>query len=208
MKLVFSKLGHLREVKRKIRDHKIVSIGVFCSGNGDRSPLAHAVLQKKFEDAGFRNVRVFSFGTSVSPSKHLGPASARTARHAREMGYDLSQHKRRHIGDEDIQREIAKADLLFAISPSHLALAAEYGADEAPKAHEHILKKSWTLKGFATKKEWTRPWRLLTGSIARGLALNDPYFHKETSGGEHAFRRDLQAVEKAAKMAVRRLTNG
>ncbi len=197
-----TRLGYIGEVQRKIAAKKPVLIGVFCSGNGDRSPLAHAVLQKTFERAGFTNVRIFSFGTSVSPAKHHGPASDRTTSHAKEMGYDLGRHRRRHLSDEDVQRDIQRADLLLAISPSHAALAAEYSADEAPNAHEPILEKTWTLKGFANKTEWTRPFRW---RLARGLALKDPYFHPRTPAGEEKFRRDLRAVEAAAKKAVIRL---
>ncbi len=200
--MALTKLGNVREVKKKILGGEPVSIGVFCSGNGDRSPLAHAVLQKEFNEAGLTHVRVFSFGTSVSPAKHHGPASERTARHSRIMGYDLSQHQRRHLSDADVQRDIKKADLLFAISPSHAALAAEYSADEAPDAHAHILKKTWTLKGFANRSEWTLPFRR---RLARGLALKDPYFYPETPVGEAKFRIDLNAVEAAAKKAVSRL---
>ncbi len=197
-----TRLGYVAEVQRKILKGKPVSIGVFCSGNGDRSPFAQAVLEKTFRDIEYYNVRVFSFGTSVSPNRHHGPASARTFRHAKEMGYDLSGHKRRHISDADVQQDIKKADLLLAISPSHAALAAEYSADEAPNALKDILKKTWTLKGFANRSEWTLPFR---GRLARGLALKDPYFHPETLAGERKFRADLIAVGNAALKAFRRL---
>lgn len=202
MKMVFAKLRRVSEVRKKIAEGKQVSIGVFCSGNGDRSPLAHAVLKRELEKAGLRNVRVFSFGTSVSPARHHGPASERTTSHAREMGYDLSQHSRRHIADDDVQRDIKNADILLAISPSHAALAAEFTADEHLAAAEDVLNKTWTLKGFANKKEWTLPFR---ARLARGLALKDPYWRPKNLDGEMAFLKDLRAVEKAAKLAVRRL---
>ncbi len=197
-----TKLGYVAEVQRKILKGKPVSIGVFCSGNGDRSPFAEAVLKKAFGDIEYYNVRVFSFGTSVSPDKHHGPASLRTTRHAEEMGYDLSKHKRRHLSDGHVQEDIKNADLLFAISPSHAALAAEYSADEAPNAHKDILKKTWTLKGFANRSEWTLPFRR---RLARGLALKDPYFHPQTPAGEIKFRADLMAVRATALKAFRRL---
>ncbi|MFH0712959.1 MAG: hypothetical protein V1722_05990 [Candidatus Micrarchaeota archaeon] len=202
--MVFTKLRRVSEVRKKIAEGKPVSIGVFCSGNGDRSPLAHAVLQRELEKAGLRNVRVFSFGTSVSPAKHHGAASFRTTGHAAIMGYDLSSHSRRHIADDDVQSDIKGADILLAISPSHAALAAEFTADEAPNMHRHILDKTWTLKGFANKIEWTLPFRT---RLARGLALKDPYFHPKTAAGERAFKRDLYEVEKAAKLAVKRLVH-
>ena len=203
--MVFAKLLGVAVLRDKIREHKPVSIGVFCSGNADRSPLAEAVLRREFVLRGYSQVKIFSFGTSVSPAKHLGSASERTTKHALDMGYHLIvDHKRRHIGDVDVQKEIADADLLLAISPSHAALAAEYIADEYPKAADHILGKTWTLKGFADKREWTLPFRRRLG---RGLALNDPYFHPKTPEGELAFRKDLKAVERASKRAVERLVH-
>ncbi len=202
---VFPKLKHLSAVQEKIKRGDAVKIGVFCSGNGDRSPLAHRVLQTTFNNLGYRNVEVFSFGTSVSPSSHHGAASSRTSAHAKEMGYDLSSHSRRHIGDDDVQADIKKADLLLAMSPSHLAMAVEYSADESPQIMPHLLGKTWTLKGFADRKEWTRGPRQVLGGIARRLSLRDPYFHDKTSEGERAFRKDLNAVEMTAKKAVRRL---
>lgn len=203
--VVFPKLKVLKEVQRKIARGEKVKIGVFCSGNGDRSPLAHRVLQDTFRNLGHRNVEVFSFGLLVDPEKIGGGASVRTTEHAREMGYDLSGHHRRSFPQKDVQDEISKADLLFGISPSHADMVGEYTADQSPKAHRQVMAKTWTLKGFADKTEWSKGARRLLGGRGTRLALADPYFHEDTTEGERAFRRDLNAVEMTAKKAVRRL---
>lgn len=202
---VFPKLKILKEVQRKIAAGEKVKIGVFCSGNGDRSPLAHRVLQDTFNKLGYRNVEVFSFGLLVDPQKVGANASSRTTEHAREMGYDLSGHCRRSFPQEDVQEEISAADLLFGISPSHSDMVGEYTADQSPKAHTQVMAKTWTLKGFADKTEWSKGARRLLGGRGTRLALADPYFHPKTAEGEVAFRRDLRAVEMTAKKAVRRL---
>ncbi len=200
--VLFPRLVHLKKIQERVIHGKEIHVGVFCSGNGDRSPFAEEVLRREFEKQGVR-ARVFSFGISVDPAKVGTGASARTTAHAREMGYDLSQHRRRHIAQGEVQDDIKAADLLLGISPAHAAMAVEYGADESPAVLRHLLGKTWTLAGFAEKKEWTRGLRQLFGGISRQLALKDPYFHPKEN--EAAFRKDLQAVEKASKKAVQRL---
>ena len=206
---LFPKLRDLEVVREKIMRGKPVSIGVFCSGNGDRSPLAHQVLQEEFKRKGFDNIQIFSFGTSVTPSSHLKGASVRTSAYARELGYaGIGGHKRRHIGDEDVQREIKNADLLLAVSPSHMALAAEFAADENPRAAYDVLRKTWTLQGFANKTQWTLPFDGLArmwNRLYRGLATKDPYYQPKTPEGEKQFRKMLDEVVKQAKKAASRL---
>ncbi len=200
---VFPKLKNLKAVQDRLLRGKKVKIGVFCSGNGDRSPLAHRVLQDTFNNLGYHNVQVFSFGLVVDPKKLGGGASDRTTKHALEMGYDLSGHKRRSLAQSNVQDEVHGADLLFGISPSHADLVGEYFADASPRAHRQVMAKTWSLRGFAERTEWTKGPRRLLGGRGRALALADPYFHPQEN--EHAFRRDLEAVEMAAKKAVFRL---
>ena len=167
------------------------------------------MLQEAFRRRGFGNVRVTSFGVSTSPAKHLSGAAERTLRYAVENGYGgIRSHRRRHIGDGDVEREIKKADLLLAISPGHAALAAEYGADENPRAAHDVLRKTWTLEGLARRTEWTAP--LIGVSLAfnrlyRGIALKDPYFQPKTPEGNREFDRRLGAVVAASKKAAERL---
>ncbi len=201
--MALTKLGHLAEVKKKIASGKPVSIGVFCTGNSDRSPLARAVIEKRFRDLGFNNVAVFSFGVAAQSGKG---SSSRTVRHAAAMGYDLSRHRSTTLSEALPQ--VKKADLLFAISPSHLAVVAEIPADDPREAglSKEILRKGWSLVGFANKKEWTKRWRLLAGGIARGLSVTDPYGLPETSEGDKEWRKRLDNVERLGLNAVKRLT--
>lgn len=180
---VFPLREALARTRAKIKSGEPVSIGVFCSGNGDRSPFAEQVLKNAFAEKGFSNVKVFSFGVSVSPSSHLGPAAAQTTSIANEIGYTgINKHKRRSIVDDDVQSQIKAADLLFGVSPGHVLMAAEYTADEHPQALRSILGKTLTLRGFANKRDWLRYFEgipILSGAVRRATASADPYFFKQ-----------------------------
>ena len=204
---VFPKLAELNRLRNKIRSGQEVSIGVFCWGNGDRSPLAQHAMQEEFKRLGFHNVKIFSFGTSVSPKSHGGPASERTAAYARELGYaGINRHVRRTA--EEAFAEIDKADLLLTVSPMHMGYLAEGLAEEYPKKAHEVLMKTWTLKGFANKKEWTLPFdglARIANRLYRGLSSKDPYFRPKTPEGEREFRKDLDDLVVDAKKAVSRL---
>ncbi|MDP3741993.1 MAG: hypothetical protein Q8R15_01625 [Candidatus Micrarchaeota archaeon] len=200
----FSKLAYLAQVKRKINAGAPVSVGVFCTGNSDRSPLARAALERRFRELGYGNVNVFSFGVTAQSGAEKG-SSPRTVKHAADMGYDLSRHRATAL--VDALPNIKKADLIFGISPSHLAFFAEAFADDVRYRglSQDVLHKGWSLVGFANKKEWTRRWRLLGGGIARGLALKDPHGLPENEAGEKEWRRCLKKVESTAIAAADRL---
>ncbi len=209
--MIAGAVRHVARVRNKILEGKPVSIGVFCSGNGDRSPLAEQVLRKEFRNRGLGNVHVFSFGLSVSPASHLKGAADRTAAYARELGYtEINDHQRRHVGDADVTEQIKKADLLIAVSPMHLGYLAEYGADENQQAAPAILSKTQTLKGLASNKMWTMPLdgfaRFANRLYRRGLASKDPYFQPKTPEGEKRFRAMLDDVVSDARKAAARLT--
>lgn len=202
---VFPRLRNLRELKRKLKAGEPVKIGVFCSGNRDRSAFAEHVLRKALHEAGHTNVEVFSFG--VNAAKKAGEdvprSSERTQKIAREKGYDMSQHVARHMREK--QKEIGEADLLLGMSPWHVGMAAEYFRERSkPQLYKHILVHAWTLKGLAERKEWTKGPRLLVGQ-ATGLALDDPHEWPDTKEGYNLAKKDLEIVEKAAQMAARRL---
>lgn len=209
MRGFFPKLRDLERIRKKILKGDEVKFGVFCSGNGDRSPLIQQVLQEEFKRQGLHNVRVFSFGVSTSPTSHHQGAAARTREYAVSHGYTgIDDHKRRHVGDEDVQKDIREADLLLAVSPSHLAMVAEYGADEHPEAAAQMIRKTWTLKGLANRREWTLPFDGLARMFVRmyrGLATKDPYFQPKTPQGDARFRQMLDEAVIDAKKAAKRL---
>ena len=206
MRIPFAaKLNHLRDVRRKIESGKPVNITVFCSGNGDRSPLAEAAMREAFENAGYANVRVTSFGTSVKAKDQGQPASLATRNYAAKMGLNLNLHERRHMGDEDVKKEIAEADIIFAISPAHRLMAAEYSSDAPEAPAKSFLLRSWSLKGFANRSQWLEPLLLgrqsLLHRIPSRLRLPDPFFNfgkGRITEGEGDLNMTRIAAEKAA----------
>ena len=200
-KLLFPGLRHLKSVREKIASGEPVSIGVFCSGNMDRSPLVEQVMKKEFENKGFKNVKVFSFGISIGKDFYGKPPSKKTQEYVTKLGYpEIVHNKSKYIGQ--VKKEIEKSDLLLAVSPSHVAYAAENVADKEGIAPHRLLSKTWTLKGFANKKEW----KMAIDGVARafrrqyrGLATNDPHLDPENH------ERQLEDAVKDAKKAVARL---
>ncbi len=89
---------------------------VVCLGNICRSPTAEAVLRQRLRDAGLDGaVEVDSAGTG---DWHVGmPPDARSQRHARTRGYDLSKLRGRQIGAADFDR----FDLVLAMDDHNLA---------------------------------------------------------------------------------------
>ncbi len=102
---------------------------VVCTGNICRSPIAEAVLERAFTNAGI-TVEVSSAGTG---SWHIGDdADPRALRVLTQHGYDL-QHEARQFDPAWFVDVDARADLVLALDSSHLrdlrALAAKHGAD-------------------------------------------------------------------------------
>lgn len=86
-----------------------------CTGNICRSPTAEAVLRQRLNAQGLQDkVLVDSAGTHA----HIGsPADARSLRHAKARGYDLSGLRGRQIEADDFVR----FDLILAMDGHHLA---------------------------------------------------------------------------------------
>ena len=124
-----------------------------CSGNTCRSPLAEASARKLVASAGRNDIEVSSAGTSAWDGS---PASDGALLVGMERGLDLSEHRSRLLTPEIIQG----ADLILAMSPSHLARIK----DLAPGANAHLLG------AFASGKE--------------GYSVQDPF------GGDLAAYRD------------------
>ena len=98
-----------------------------CSGNTCRSPLASAMLSSRLNAMPqITGVMVESAGTSARPGD---PASEGSALMARERGLDLATHRARLLTADLVHR----ADLILAMSSSHLTRIAQLGGAE--KAH-------------------------------------------------------------------------
>jgi protein-tyrosine phosphatase len=143
-----------------------------CLGNICRSPTAEAVFRKHAALATLE-VEIRSAGTG---GHHAGdPADPRTARHARERGYDLSTHRARQVQAGDFSRY----DHVFAMDRSNLAVLER----ACPAEHRHKLGLFLDLAPELGVRE-----------------VPDPYY-----GGPHGFEQVLDLVEAASEALVRRV---
>jgi protein-tyrosine phosphatase len=87
--------------------HRVLMV---CMGNICRSPTAEVVLRHKLRERGLDAlVEVDSAGTHAYRTGD--PPDARSQRHARKRGYDLSPLRARLVTDEDFER----FDLILAM---------------------------------------------------------------------------------------------
>jgi protein-tyrosine-phosphatase len=94
-----------------------------CTGNTCRSPLAAAISKRALRERGWSHVRVASAGIATQP----GAAATDYARLvAAEDGIDLDSHQSQSITPELLDW----ADLILAMSPSHLLAVSELGAGD------------------------------------------------------------------------------
>lgn len=89
-----------------------------CMGNICRSPTAEGVLRAKVEAAGLG--ADFVIDSAGTHAYHVGePPDARSQRHARRRGYDLSGQRARQLVTEDFDR----FDWVLVMDWDNLALA-------------------------------------------------------------------------------------
>lgn len=152
----------------------LMSYGILfvCMGNICRSPSAHGVLRRHLDDAGLaRLVEVDSAGTH---NCHPGePPDARSQRHARARGYDLSDLRARQIRRADFER----FDLIVAMDSDNLVQLERI----APAPQRHKLKR---LAEFFSRS--TSP------------VVPDPYY-----GGPAGFEHVLDLIEDGCEGLVR-----
>ena len=110
-----------------------------CTGNTCRSPMAEVIGQAIASERHLHGVTVVSAGVAADPNSGASEGSLLIAM---EHGLDLSRHRSRQV----TAGEIAAADLILTMSPSHL-LAVE-GMGGHGKAH--------LLSAFATRGETVR----------------------------------------------------
>src|SRR5690606_4756070 len=91
--------------------------------NTCRSPMAEAVARKEIAERGWRHVSVASAGTGASYGLPASPAAVSAVE---SLGIDLNQHRSRPL-DPDL---IEWADVILAMSPSHLAVIDELGGGD------------------------------------------------------------------------------
>jgi len=94
-----------------------------CTGNTCRSPMAEVIARDELRRRGWAHVRVASAGIAAGAGSAASPEAVEVA--ARE-GLDLSGHR-----SQPLTRELLGwADLVLAMSPSHLAALGNTAAGE------------------------------------------------------------------------------
>lgn len=85
-----------------------------CTGNTCRSPMAEVIARDRAAHRGLDGIRVRSAGTMAFDGS---PASAGARTAVGERGLELDRHAARLLGEDALEW----ADLVLAMSPSHLA---------------------------------------------------------------------------------------
>jgi protein-tyrosine-phosphatase len=105
------------------RDQDVFRILFVCTGNTCRSPMAEAIARARAEALGWTHVEFASAGTGAMEG---APASGGAVRVAAAHGLDLEHHASRPLTPEKADR----ADLILAMSPSHLMSIVDLGVGE------------------------------------------------------------------------------
>ena len=148
-----------------------------CTGNICRSPTAHAVLRQRIAERGLgQRLVVESAGLEAW---HRGdPPDARSIRHARLRGYDLSDLRARPFTPADFER----ADWVLVMDEGHLQRAARM----CPPPHAHKVR---LLLDFAARHDVHE--------------VPDPYY-----GGPQDFEHVLDLIEDACEGLLAHLGHG
>jgi protein-tyrosine phosphatase len=94
-----------------------------CTGNTCRSPLAEVIARRRLMDLGWNHVEVRSAGVGAWDG---GSASSGSLAAAVRHGADLSDHRSSRVTPELLDW----ADMVLAMSPSHVMHLAELGAKD------------------------------------------------------------------------------
>jgi protein-tyrosine phosphatase len=142
-----------------------------CTGNTCRSPMAEAVARREIERRQWHHIAVASAGVAAQDGS---PASAAAIRAAESMRLDLLPHRSRLLTRE----MVGWADLILAMSGSHLAVVDELGG-----SHKAAL-----LGDFAA------------GHEGAGVPIADPY-----GGDDATYRATLAELRRLIDLSLDRL---
>jgi protein-tyrosine-phosphatase len=92
-----------------------------CTGNTCRSPLAEVIARRRVSELGWTSFQVRSAGVGAWEG---GPASSGSLAAAARHGLDLMAHRSSRVTPSTLEW----ADLVLAMSPSHVAHLRELGA--------------------------------------------------------------------------------
>lgn len=132
-----------------------------CTGNTCRSPLAEALARRELDRRDWQHVRVASAGLSA---EHGAPASRNAVAVGERYGLDLSGHLSRPLTPELLEW----ADLVLAMSPSHVYAVDRMGGEE----------KVSLLSEFAA------------GGAGEGVPVRDPF-----GGPEEVYEATLRELD-------------
>lgn len=142
-----------------------------CTGNTCRSPMAETLARREIERRGWTHVQVASAGVAADRGY---PASDGALAVMRRRGLDLREHGSRPLTPELVEW----ADLVLAMSPSHLHAIADLGGE-----HKMAL-----LGDFAD------------ASPGRGRLVRDPF-----GGGEGEYEDTASQLEDLVARSLDRL---
>ena len=146
-----------------------------CTGNTCRSPTAEAIARRELRELGWSHVEVRSAGAGAEPGE---PASEGARRAAARNGLSLDDHRSTPL-DSD---QVAWADLILVMSPSHLFRVADLGGGE----------RAALLDAFARGRE--------EEAARGGGGVPDPF-----GGDDEAYAETFAVLEDLVRAAVRRL---
>ncbi len=149
-----------------------------CLGNICRSPLAEGVLRHKLEQAGIKNIKVDSAGTS---DYHVGDQpDSRSAQNAKKHGIDISNL----CGRQFTVKDFDAFDQIYVMDASNFQNVISLARNESDKAKVDLLLNA----------KWP----------GKNMAVPDPYYGSG-DGFEKVFQLVDQACDEIVKKVVRNL---
>lgn len=143
-----------------------------CTGNTCRSPMAAAIARAELEKRGWTHVAVKSAGIAAPVGQR---ASADAVDVAMEHGVDLASHSSTPLTPELVQ----EADLILAMSNSHLFAIDEMGGSEKTSLITEFIKGDERGEGVedpygGTREDYLRTYEQLTRGIDGLLERLEP----------------------------------